>query len=51
MAAMEEMLTASMPKPDDEVAELRAELDAKGIPYHHKAGAAKLRELLQSEAA
>jgi hypothetical protein len=51
MAAMEEMLTASMSKPDDEVAELRAELDAKGIPYHHKAGAAKLRELLQSEAA
>jgi hypothetical protein len=42
------------PEPDDDVTELRAQLDAKGIKYHHKAGAAKLRELLngfQAEAA
>jgi len=38
-------------KPNTEVDELRAELDAKGIPYHHKAGAAKLRELLAEKEA
>jgi hypothetical protein len=55
MLAMEEMLAKTMnPEPDDDVTELRAQLDAKGIKYHHKAGAAKLRELLngfQAEAA
>jgi hypothetical protein len=40
------------PEPEgDEVAKLRAQLDAKGIPYHHKAGPTKLRELLSQEAA
>ncbi len=29
-----------------EVDELRAQLDALGIPYHHRAGADKLRSLL-----
>jgi len=38
-------------KPNTEVDDLRAELDAKGIPYHHKAGAAKLRELLAEKEA
>jgi hypothetical protein len=54
MEAMEALLKDAMaPKSevDDEVADLRAQLDAKGIPYHHKAGAAKLRELLTQEAA
>jgi hypothetical protein len=54
MEAMEALLKDAMtPKPevDAEVTELRAQLDAKGIPYHHKAGAAKLRELLTQEAA
>lgn len=53
MQVMEAMLSQQMKTPveDDEVAALRADLDAKGIKYHHKAGAAKLRELLQQEAA
>lgn len=58
MLAMEELLAQNL-KPaeiatDDEVTQLRAELDAKGIKYHHKAGVPKLRELLggfQAEAA
>jgi len=29
-----------------EVEQLRAEADRRGIEYHHRAGAAKLRELL-----
>lgn len=54
MEAMEALLKDAMtPKAetDDEVTELRAQLDAAGIPYHHKAGPAKLRELLSQEAA
>lgn len=31
----------------DEVETLRVELDKRGIKYHHRAGAAKLRELLE----
>ncbi len=31
----------------DEVDALRAELDRRGIKYHHRAGVAKLRELLE----
>ncbi|MEQ9634604.1 MAG: hypothetical protein RLW68_00820 [Devosia marina] len=49
MAAMEAMLEQAMKpgvEPDDETEALRAECDAKGIKYHHKAGPAKLRELL-----
>jgi len=47
MAAMEELLRAATEIQDDgTIAQLRAELDAKGISYHHKAGVAKLRELL-----
>lgn len=46
MTAMLEELTA--PKVDDDVAALRAVLDAKGISYHHKAGAPKLQELLDA---
>lgn len=38
-------------KPNTEVDDLRAELDAKGIAYHHKAGPAKLRELLAEKEA
>lgn len=49
MAAMEAMLAEQMGgSNDNEVTELRAQLDAKGIKYHHKAGAAKLRELLEA---
>lgn len=50
MEAMEEMLRAQVSS-SQEIDDLRSELDAKGISYHHKAGAAKLRELLQSQAA
>lgn len=49
MEAMEALLnerTQPDPVEDDEVTALRADLDARGIKYHHKAGAAKLRELL-----
>lgn len=51
MAAMEALLQERMAggnddAEDDELASLRAECDAKGIKYHHKHGAAKLRELL-----
>lgn len=52
MAAMEALLQDTMAAKTgtmadgDEVTELRAQLDAKGIAYHHKAGPAKLRELL-----
>lgn len=31
-----------------EVDKLRAELDSRGISYHHRAGVAKLRELLEA---
>jgi hypothetical protein len=34
----------------DELEDLRAECDKKGIKYHHKAGAAKLAELLEQAA-
>jgi hypothetical protein len=54
MAAMEEMLKNAMlskAEPEDDIEDLRAQLDEKGITYHHKAGAAKLRELLSGQAA
>jgi len=53
MEAMEAMLEQATRPPvaDEEATDLRAQLDAKGIPYHHKAGPAKLRELLTQEAA
>lgn len=50
MEAMEEMLRAQA-SASQETDELRAQLDAKGIKYHHKAGPDKLRELLSQEAA
>lgn len=34
---------------DDEIDSLKAEADRRGIKYHHRAGVAKLRELLASE--
>lgn len=49
MAMLE--LLEKQAKPNTEVDDLRAELDAKGIPYHHKAGPAKLRELLAEKEA
>lgn len=44
-----EMRAAPEAKPseDDEVSALRAELDKRGVKYHHRAGVAKLRELLE----
>lgn len=40
--------TEAVPSPDeDEVGELRAELDRKGIKYHPRAGKAKLEKLLK----
>jgi hypothetical protein len=38
---------ASQPTEDEEVRRLRAELDKRDIKYHHRAGVAKLRELLE----
>ena len=34
-------------KPESELDLLRAECDRRGIKYHHRAGEAKLRELLK----
>ena len=31
----------------DELAKLKSEADRRGIKYHHRAGVAKLRELLE----
>lgn len=53
MAAMMDLLEQQAGKaaPADELSQLRAELDAKGIKYHHKANADTLRGLLAQEAA
>lgn len=56
MEAMEALLQERNQEPiaaegQDEIDGLRAALDAAGIPYHHKAGANKLRELLNAQAA
>ena len=54
MEAMEALLeqatrpAAVAEQTTDEVAVLRAQLDAKGIKYHHLAGVPKLKELLAS---
>lgn len=40
-------IRAEAPKAPDEADGLRAELDKRGIKYHHRAGVAKLRELLE----
>lgn len=40
-------LRAEAPKPVDELEALKAEADKRGIAYHHRAGVAKLRELLE----
>ena len=42
-----ELRAAPQAQPVDETGALRAELDKRGIKYHHRAGAAKLRELLE----
>lgn len=34
-------------EPKDELEELKAKCDELGIKYHHKAGVAKLKELLE----
>lgn len=34
---------------DSEIEQVRAQLDAAGIKYHHKAGLDKLKELLPKE--
>lgn len=40
---------ASVPAPakDNELEALKAEADKRGIKYHHRAGVARLRELLE----
>lgn len=48
LSAALDMLSEKQADDSAERAALRAELDAKGIPYHHKAGVAKLKELLAS---
>ena len=51
-AAMELLEAQTMPAdPVDDLEQLRARLDAKGVKYHHKAGAETLRALLAGEAA
>lgn len=42
-----ELRAAPQAAPVDEADALRAELDRRGIKYHHRAGPAKLRELLE----
>lgn len=54
LAAMEALLeqkTAPEAAPDNEVAELRSQLDAKGIAYDKRWAAPKLRQALAGEAA
>lgn len=41
-------LPAPVPVADDELEALKAEADRRGIKYHHRAGVAKLRELLSN---
>ncbi len=36
-------------EPEMSVDEMRAALDARGVKYHHKAGAAKLKALLDGD--
>lgn len=50
MAAMMEMLEQKT-NPNAEIESLRAELDQRGVKYHHKAGAETLRALLTEKAA
>ncbi|WP_312809348.1 hypothetical protein [Agrobacterium cavarae] len=50
MSLLEEKSSAG-PSDEDRKAQLRAQLDAKGIPYHHKAGLSTLQALLDDEAA
>lgn len=33
-------------RPDPQVSDIKAELDRRGVKYHHKAGPAKLKALL-----
>ena len=51
MEALLEQRTTPEAAPDAEVAELRAELDAKGIAYDKRWAAPKLRQALAGEAA
>lgn len=46
IAKGEESETPPTESDTDELEQLRAEADEKGIEYHHRAGPAKLRELL-----
>lgn len=56
-AELQERLDAAMAlleeqtKPKGEIDDLRAQLDAKGVKYHHKAGLDTLRALLAEDAA
>ncbi len=50
MAAMMDLLEQKT-NPTSEADQLRAELDSKGIKYHHKAGVETLRSLLTEQAA
>lgn len=36
-------------KPESDIDRLRAECDRRGIKYHHRAGVARLRELLKAD--
>lgn len=36
-------------EPDLTVDEMKAELDRRGVKYHHKAGSARLKELLNGD--
>lgn len=36
-------------EPDPTVDEMKAELDRRGVKYHHKAGPARLKELLNGD--
>lgn len=51
MAAMMDMLEQKAAAPNDEIAQIKAQLDERGIKYHHKAGLETLKSLLAQEAA
>jgi len=50
MALLEEQTNPTSAIPENDIEALRAQLDAKGVKYHHKAGADTLRALLQEAA-
>lgn len=51
MDLLEQQAKATPQEPADELSQIKAQLDARGIKYHHKAGIETLRGLLAQDAA